>query len=173
MQAIVAIDTNNGMAKNGKIPWYSKKDLAFFKAQTLNNIIIMGSTTLMSLPNSQPLKNRLNIVVTRYPERYVDDYIEADNILFLNEIQIFDFINNPIFIITEEHKKYLKDNFEMFVIGGNQIYNMLIPYCKVVWITRIKKNFECDLVFTSNLNEFSDTEIIYDDDEISIFRMKK
>ena len=172
MQAIVAIDINNGMAKNGKIPWYSKKDLAFFKAQTLNNVIIMGSSTFMSLPNCQPLKNRLNIVITRNANDYNMKYIHFDNVVFLNEEELFIFINNPYSIVNDElFYKYLKKDFVIFVIGGNKIYNMLIPYCKTVWLTRIKNHFDCDLFFDSNLSQFNDIISIYDDDDISIFRM--
>lgn len=173
MQAIIAIDNNNGMAKNGKIPWYSKKDLAFFKAQTLNNVIIMGSSTFMSLPNSEPLKNRLNIVITKNANDYNLRYIGFDNIVFLNEEELFGFIKDPYTLIRDDLYKYLKKDFVMFVIGGNQIYNMLIPYCKTVWLTRIKNNYDCDLIFNANMTNFNGTETIYDDEDISIFRMTR
>lgn len=171
MQAIVALDMNNGMAKNGKIPWHSKKDLAFFKAQTLNNIIIMGLNTFISLPNCEPLKNRLNIVLTRNQDDYKLKYIDFDNILFLNEVELLDFINDPDLFINNEYYRYVKKDFIIFVIGGKQIYNMLITYCKIVWVTRIKNSFDCDLIFDTNLSNFNNTEIIYDDNDISIFRM--
>lgn len=171
MQAIIAIDMKNGMAKNGKIPWYSKKDLSFFKAQTLNNVIIMGSSTFMSLPRSEPLKNRLNIVITRTPDDYNMKYVDFDNVVFLNQEELFDFMNDPYSLINDNWYKYLKKDFVIFVIGGNQIYNMLIPYCKTIWLTRIKDVFDCDLVFDSNLSNFNDIISIYEDDDISIFRM--
>ena len=55
------------LAKNDTIPWKSKTDLNFFKSKTLNNTVIMGSKTLLSLPNAMPLKNRTNIVITLTP----------------------------------------------------------------------------------------------------------
>ena len=66
MESILAIDINNGLSKNGSIPWTSKKDMLFFYNQTKNNVVIMGKNTYFSIPKEKrPLKNRLNIVLTR------------------------------------------------------------------------------------------------------------
>ena len=60
MEAIYAIDLNNGLSKEGIIPWKSKKDLKFFQKKTINNVVIMGKNTYFSLPDEvKPLKNRL------------------------------------------------------------------------------------------------------------------
>ena len=77
VQAILAVDSQFGLAKDGKIPWKNKTDLQFFKNKTINNIVIMGSKTLLSLPNSKPLPNRFNIVITNDPEKYLKNYSEA------------------------------------------------------------------------------------------------
>ena len=42
MEAILAYDLNNGISKNGTIPWKSKTDLNFFYNITKGNIVIMG-----------------------------------------------------------------------------------------------------------------------------------
>ena len=96
MEAIVAVDLKNGIAKDGKIPWKSKADMKFFREQTTGCIIIMGSTTLLSLPNALPLPNRLNIVLTRTPAKYTcyPKYSQLDNILFWDEDTLFKFLNN-------------------------------------------------------------------------------
>ena len=71
MEAILAYDLNNGISKNGTIPWNSKTDLNFFYNITKGNIIIMGRNTFFSLPdNCRPLKNRVNIVLTNNPIYY-------------------------------------------------------------------------------------------------------
>jgi len=69
LQAILATDINFGIAKNGNIPWKNSIDMNFFKMKTINNIVIMGSNTLLSLPLSKPLKNRYNIVLTNNNEK--------------------------------------------------------------------------------------------------------
>lgn len=158
VEAILAIDFNNGLSKNGSIPWKSKTDLNFFRSKTTNNIVIMGSKTLLSLPNSQPLKNRKNIVVTNDTEKYSNLYKDSKtNITFLNLEHTIQFLQNN------------KDE-TIFIIGGNQIYNILLPYCSVIWLTKIKNKFDCDLIFNYDTSIYN-KEIIYEDDELEIMRL--
>ena len=155
VHAILAVDINNGLAKEGKIPWKSKTDLNFFKTHTTNNVVIMGTNTLLSLPKGEPLPNRMNIVVTNNYEKYSKVYEIYQNICFVNAEQVIDLIKNCY-----------KDK-TIFVIGGNQIYNLLMPYCSTVWLTKIKANYECDLIFKYDLSKFK-REIIYEDLELEI-----
>ena len=109
VEAILAVDSNYGLAKDGSIPWKSKKDLKFFKDKTINNVVVMGSKTLMSLPKSEPLKHRINIVVTNNFNKYCNLYQLYDNIFFVNGIDIMHTL------------KHLYKNKTIFIIGGNQI----------------------------------------------------
>lgn len=63
---IVAIDRNRAIGKAGTIPWHYSSDMKFFKKQTSGNACVMGRKTWLSL--KQPLKNRLNIVMSRSSE---------------------------------------------------------------------------------------------------------
>jgi len=158
VHAILAVDSNNGLAKDGKIPWKSKKDLQFFKTQTTTNVVIMGSKTLLSLPKSEPLPNRMNIVVTNNYNKYYKIYESFQNICFVNSEQVIDLIHNSY------------KNKIIFVIGGNQIYNLLLPYCSTVWLTKIKSNYKCDLIFNYDLSILK-KDIIYTDQELEIMRL--
>ena len=159
-EAILAIDSNNGLAKNGVIPWKNKTDLQFFKNKTINNIVIMGSKTLLSLPNSQPLKGRQNIVITNQVDKFSKFYSNytCDEIIFLNVEQTLDIIQN-----NKESKFY--------VIGGNQIYNLLLPYCNKIWVTKLKQNYSCDIFFDYDLS-FYKKEVIYEDNDLEIICFK-
>jgi dihydrofolate reductase len=158
VEAILAVDLLNGLAKNETIPWKSKTDLNFFKNKTLNNTVVMGSKTLLSLPNAMPLKNRTNIVITNQKEKYSNIYKTFDNIFFLD-------LNDTLqFIKTNKNNKF-------FIIGGNKIYNELLPYCSTIWLTKIKKNYDCDLIFNYDISSFT-KEIIYEDTEIEIMCLK-
>ena len=65
---IVALDTKSGIiGVNNTLPWNIPKDLALFKALTINNTIIMGRLTWESLP-VKPLPNRHNVVISRNPD---------------------------------------------------------------------------------------------------------
>ena len=181
IEAIVAVDSKNGIAKDGKIPWKSKTDMKFFREQTTGNIIIMGSTTLLSLPNAMPLPNRINIVVTRTPEKYTcyPKYSQLDNIFFWNEATVLSFLANPDlanlpnkFLIKAEKEKVKEQEKckKIFVIGGQQIYNLLMPFCSGILVTRIKSDYNCDL-YLSCLDTFgsdNDCKIYYEDEELQI-----
>ena len=91
MEAILAMDIKNGLSKNGVIPWRSPIDIKHFYEKTEGNIVIMGSKTYFSIPEKyRPLKNRLNIVLTSIPHKYMYDYNvnKHENLLFTNNEDI-------------------------------------------------------------------------------------
>ena len=172
MEAICAIDINNGLSKNGIIPWHSKKDLKFFSDKTKNNVVIMGKNTFLSLPeNVRPLKNRLNIVLTSNPKQFTDNKKgRYDEVMFTDNILIYDSI-----IKNRENYRamwpYLSSNFKIYIIGGKNIYDQYIPLCETIWVTNIKKDYSCDLIFKYDFSkQFKEPEIINEDDELIIYK---
>ena len=173
MEAILAYDLNNGISKNGAIPWKSKTDMSFFYNTTKGNVVIMGRTTFFSLPeNCRPLKNRLNIVLTSNPDLYANDekYKNANNLIFTNNPNIY----QEIMQNKEKYADSLNPDFKIIIIGGKQIYDAYFPLCETVWVTRIKKDYQCDLHIDYDFaNQFKDSEIVKDDDELIIFKFFK
>lgn len=167
--AIVAVDSKNGIAKDGKIPWKSKTDMKFFREQTTGHIIIMGSTTLLSLPNAMPLPNRTNIVLTRTPEKYTcyPKYSQLDNIFFWDESTILEFLEHKFLIKAEQDQT---KNKKIFVIGGKQIYDLLLRFCDSVFVTRIKADYNCDLQLScfKTIETEMNCKTCYEDDELQI-----
>jgi dihydrofolate reductase len=171
MEAILATDINSGISKDGIIPWKSKKDMRFFFNKTKNNIVIMGRSTYFSLPEQyRPLKERLNIVLTRDPEQFI--HLEEDNLFFTNDDKIYESILN-------NREKYfrlcpaLSSNFIIFIIGGKQIYEKYISLCDKVWLTTIKKDYSCDLFFNYDYSELFKERIEDNDDELKIIEYNK
>ncbi len=158
VEAILAVDSLFGLAKNGTIPWKSKTDMIFFKNKTLEHTVVMGSKTLLSLPNALPLKNRTNIVITNQKEKYSNMYKNISNIFFLNLEETINFMK-------------LNRNDSFYIIGGNQIYNLLLPYCSTIWLTKIRQNYNCDLIFNYDISTYT-KEIIYEDTELEIMCLK-
>ncbi len=160
VEAILAIDKNNGLAKNGAIPWHSKFDLNFFKQKTINNIVVMGSKTFLSLPNSLPLKSRQNIVVTNNSTFFSSKYshFSSSELMFVSMNECIDLITNNTF-----------QDKTIFIIGGKQLFTQLYKYCSTIWITQLKKDYECDL----SLDTFDKKEaiIVYDDDELTLYKL--
>ena len=68
MEAIVAVNKKNIIGNENTIPWYVPEDLQYFRKTTQNHVVIMGRKTYESFPNG-PLPKRLNIVLTRTPDK--------------------------------------------------------------------------------------------------------
>ena len=132
MNAIVAVDKNWGIGKDNDLLFSIPEDMKFFRQTTLNKIVVMGANTLRSFPNGNPLKNRINIVLSTSIER--DDCIVCKSLE-----QLF-----------EELKKYPSD--DIFVIGGAMLYKTLLPYCKKVLVTKVNADGNAQ-VFFENLDK--------------------
>ena len=133
MKAIVAVDKNWGIGKGNDLLFSIPLDMAFFREQTKGKVVVMGSKTLKSFPNSKPLKNRVNIVFHRGNDDY-EGCIVVKDLAELNEVL----------------KNYNTD--DVFVIGGGSIYSMLIDYCSEALITKVDADGDAE-VFFPNLDE--------------------
>lgn len=133
MHLIVAVDKNWAIGKNNKLMWSIPADMKYFRETTKGNIVIMGRKTLESFPQSQPLKNRVNIVITKNKDYKVKDAV----------------VVHSIEEALEEAKKY---EGIPYVIGGESIYRAMLPYCDTALITKIDHAFDADTYFP-NLDE--------------------
>lgn len=128
LSIIVAKASNNVIGGDNKLLWHISEDLKRFKEITSGHTIIMGRKTFESLPKILP--NRHHIVITRDKNFKVD----SESVTIINDIS--DVISR--FKDTDE---------EVFIIGGGEIYKILIPYTKKLYLTRIYKDFEGDTSF--------------------------
>lgn len=133
MNLIVAVDKNWAIGKDNRMMWSIPADMKFFRETTKGNIVIMGRKTLESFPQGQPLKNRVNIVITRKKDYKVKDAV----------------IVHSVQEAVEEAKKY---EGELFVIGGESIYRAMLEYCDTAYITKIDHAYDADTYFP-NLDE--------------------
>lgn len=117
MKAIVAVDKNWGIGKNNDLLFSIPEDMKFFRQTTKDKIVVMGSNTLRSFPNGNPLKNRINIVLSSKLVR--DDCIIVDSVEKL----------------LQEIKKYPLD--DVYLIGGAMLYKTLLPYCTEALVTKV------------------------------------
>lgn len=146
MKIILAVDRDFGIGKDNKLLFHLKKDLAHFKKITLNNIVIMGRKTYDSMHGSLP--NRENIVLTR------NKNLKLDDALVFNKIDgLIEYLN--------ENKK----DKDVFVIGGNQIVDLLLDYCDEAIITKIDAKKDAD-TFLHNFDKDDDFEIVEESEEI-------
>ena len=152
MKLIVAADRNWAIGKNNKLMWSIPADMKFFRETTQGNFVIMGRKTLESFPQGQPLKNRVNIVITRNPSYKVKDAV----------------VVHSVEEAIEESRKYDGD---VFVIGGESIYRAMLPYCDTALVTRIDYAYEADTWFP-NLDEDEEWELTDEGEEQTCFDLE-
>ncbi len=146
MKAIVAVDKNWGIGKNNDLLFSIPLDMAFFREQTKGKVVVMGSKTLKSFPNSKPLKNRTNIVFHRGNEVYEGCIVVKD----LTEL-------------SEVLKNYNPD--DVFVIGGGSIYKLLLEYCTEILVTKVDADGKPE-VFFENLDNNKDWDCIIESEQL-------
>lgn len=168
MQCIYAVDSKYGLSKKGSIPWKCPLDLTFFYHQTVHHIVIMGKYTYFSIPKQyRPLKNRLNIVLST-----TTPCIEKhSNLLWTHDCQIYEEIlkNKKNYLKTYP---YLHPDFQIFFIGGKSIYDKFIPLCDIIWVTYVKKDYQCDLFLFYDYSKDFDSELFFENEELSIIKYR-
>ena len=153
MNVIVAADKNWGIGKDNKLLVSIPSDMKFFRQTTTGKVVVMGRKTLESFPNGQPLKNRVNIVLTSDKNYKVKDAIVVHD-------------------LDELHKELEQYNSEdVYVIGGESIYRQLLDECDVAHITKIDYAYDADAYFP-NLDEKEEWQITEDSDEQTYFDLE-
>lgn len=145
MKIIVAVDNNWGIGCNGELQVRNKEDLRRFKELTTDNIIVLGSKTLGTFPNSKPLSNRINIIL--------DDQEEAKEI---DGNYIVNSIEETFEKLKELKKTYPKK--QAYIVGGASVYKQFLDYCDEAIITKWDFEEKADVYFP-NLNELENWQI--------------
>jgi dihydrofolate reductase len=135
---IASVGKNNELGKDGKLIWNLPGDLKFFKKLTINHVIVMGRKTFESMGKALP--NRYNIVISK----------ELDNTMGVEVTDNFEDILDR-FEKTEE---------DVYIIGGESLYNYFLPYASKIYLTEINDSKEADVYFpTFNKEEFNREEL--------------
>lgn len=153
MNIIVAADKNWAIGKNNKLLVSIPQDMKFFRETTTGKVVVMGRKTLESFPGGQPLKKRVNIVLTSDKNYHVNG---AD-------------IVHSIDALLEELKKYPAE--DIYVIGGESIYRQLLPYCDKAYVTKIEHAYDADTFFP-NLDEGPQWRMTKTSDEQTYFDLE-
>ena len=133
MKMIAAVDEKGGIGKNGGLLCHIPSDLRYFKEKTLGKPVIMGYNTLLSLPRGEPLKGRMNLILS--------SRCSADAVSGFENAKLFRSAKSLFDALGEEEKN------EAFVIGGASVYRQFIKYCDTLYVTRILKSFDADVFF--------------------------
>lgn len=129
---IVAMTADRVIGKDNRMPWDLPEDLKHFRTLTLDKTVIMGRKTWESL--GRPLPRRRNMVISRQ-------------------------LSSPppgaeLFSSPEEALDAVKEEKEVFIIGGAEIYRQTLDRAERLYISRVNGSYEGDTWFPP----FSETE---------------
>ena len=153
MKAILSADRNWGIGKGNKLLVSIPSDMKFFRQTTTGKVVVMGRKTLESFPNGQPLKNRTNIVLTENP-----DYRVKDAVIVHSKEELL-----------KTREQY--DTEDIYIIGGESIYRMMLPYCDTVLVTKIDRAFQADTFFP-DLDKMEEWEMTEEGEEQTCFDLE-
>ena len=122
-KAIAAMSLNRVIGAGNQIPWHLPEDFKWFKQMTTGHVILMGRKTFESI--GKPLPNRTTIVLSR--AQFAFPGVQT--------------------ISNLETLPPLVANRQIFICGGAQIYEQILPLCSDLYLTLVKKVVDGDAFF--------------------------
>ncbi len=150
MNMIVAVDENWAIGNKGELLVRIPNDQKMFRMETTGKVVVLGRKTMDTFPQQRPLPNRTNIILSRNKDYKVKDAIVVHSIEEL----------------LEELKKYRPE--DIYIIGGDSIYEQMLPYCDVAHVTKIEHSYQADSYFP-NLDADGSWEVVADSEEQTYF----
>ena len=181
INAIVCVNKNWGIGKDGKLLYHIPEDMERFVENTKGSIIVYGRKTLQTFPDGKPLKNRKNIVLTKHLDNITSNiknsvnYYGAikkmknkDAMFNVVALKNLDYTEFPTTLLSVDSIDILKHvlnvvtdkNSEVWIIGGESIYKQMLPYCTEVLVTEVDDDKEADAYFP-NLNNHEDWRLYF------------
>lgn len=134
MKFIVAVDARWGIGRNGDLLTSIPDDMQYYRATTRGKVVVMGYTTLISLPGSKPAPARLNLVLADIPGLRIPGAVVCGSMEQLHRM-IGQFAPDDV-----------------FDVGGGSMYRQLMPYCTGAHITKMRFDGGAD-TYIPNLDE--------------------
>lgn len=124
--AVVVVDENWAIGKEGDQFVYLPQDLKHFKVITSGGAVLLGRKTLATFPKGAPLPNRTNYILSADPTYQVPNAVVCHSL--------------DMFVQTAPEDT-------IFVIGGASVYTAMLPQCHTVYVTKISHSFDADCHF--------------------------
>lgn len=156
MQLIAIVDKNWAIGKKGQQLVHIPGDQKMFRQETQGKIVVMGRKTLLALPGGRPLENRRNLVLTK------------DENFQVKGAEIFHSMEEVLFTLEEYKKTENYKEEDIYIIGGQSIYEQFLPFCDTAHITYIDYEYEADTYMINlekagwQVEEVSDEQTYFD-----------
>ena len=135
---IAAMDRNRVIGSKQSIPWRLPAEQQYFRRVTLGHTVVSGRLNFEAM--KRPLPDRTNVILSRDPAFVAEGCAVVGSV---NEV-LARYATNP--------------SSPLFVIGGEQVYRLFLPYAKTIYLTVIDEEFEGDTFFPE-MNRAEWTEI--------------
>jgi dihydrofolate reductase len=149
IKAIVAMAENRVIGNAGAIPWHLPEDFKFFKATTMGHAILMGRKTYESI--GRPLPGRENIVLS----------LTMPETAGVTVIRSLDELQEPT------------DGRDLFVIGGEEIYRLMLPSVQELYVTKVPRQIVGDTHFPEFESQFGAEVKVLDTSDFSVWRFMR
>ncbi len=125
ISAIAVFNLKGTLSVNNKLPWHLPNDLKYFKEMIHNKAIITGRKTYKDMIKYTPSK--YITIVTR------DHTFSAPGCSIVYSIQ--------------QALESVKNEREVMVVGGSEIYEQTLPYLSRIYLTLVNDESEGDTYF--------------------------
>ena len=142
--AIAAMAENRVIGNAGAIPWHLPDDFKWFKKTTMGQTLLMGRKTFESI--GRPLPGRQTLILSR------SDYSAPKTIT----------------IQDSQSVESVAEHSHIWVAGGAEIYKLLLPICKDLYLTRVHSEPEGDTHFPEFESQFVLNQVLDQNEQFSI-----
>lgn len=149
--AVVAMAQDRAIGKDGSMPWHLPEDLKVFRTLTTGHPVVMGRKTYESI--GRPLPKRQNIIITRQKDLAIEGCEVIHDIEELAKLDLMD--------------------LEVMIIGGSEIYALMLPHISTLWVSRVKGHFEADTYFPDFKGTFQHKELMESFDSFDLVRFTR
>ena len=129
MNIVVAVDSEWGIGLKDQLIVRITEDMKRFRSLTIGKIVVLGRKTLETFPDSRPLEQRINIIMTRH-----DDFAVGAALICHSMGELAKLLQE----LPDEN---------IYVIGGASIYELLLPFCRYAYVTRVEYAGQADRFF--------------------------
>jgi dihydrofolate reductase len=129
IRAILACDDEGGVSKDGTLPWPNNPtDLKWFKDNTVEGVVVMGSTTWIDPHMPRPLPKRVNVLATSKADAYkgAHEYIQGNLLEEIPKLQ------------------EVYPNRSIWIIGGPNIIGQTLDIIDEFYLSFIPGSYKCD-----------------------------
>lgn len=148
-RAIAAMAENRVIGNQNTIPWHLPEDFKWFKKTTMGQTLLMGRKTFESI--GRPLPGRQTIILSR-------SQLSIPNTETINAIDSIETVAT---------------NDTIWIAGGAEIYQLMLPKCSDIYLTRVHQKPDGDTFFPEFEDSFTLDSVLESNTRFSIEHWKR